>query len=120
MLDEIGLEDFDATEAEQAESENEGGPEEQEETESAEEQADPEGMSSPGPESEMEMMPGEGEGGEGDDELEVSQEAMMPGAGSDDPAGESDPSKRRNEFSSEDDGERYRLWGRLISAIQRN
>ncbi|WP_413204392.1 cobaltochelatase subunit CobT [Rhodospirillum sp. A1_3_36] len=110
MLDEIGLEDFDATEAEQTDSESEGGSEEQEETDSAEEQADPEGMSSPGPESEMEMMPGEGEGGEGDDEVEVSQEAMMPGTGSDDPAGESDPSKRRNEFSSDDDGERYRVY----------
>jgi cobaltochelatase CobT len=110
MLDEMGLEDFDPSETEQSEADSEGNQEEQQETDSSEqESAEQEGVSSPGPEAEMDMMPGEGEGGEGEEEVEVSQETMMPGAGSDEPAGESDPSKRRNS-PSDADGERYRVF----------
>ncbi|ABC21012.1 cobaltochelatase CobT-related protein [Rhodospirillum rubrum] len=115
LLDEMGLEDFDPTQADRSDDETRSGESEPEAGEGAED-SPPEGISSPGPESDMQMAPGEGESGEGEEEGSA-QQATLPGEGGEDPAGEGDPSRRRNSVDEDDDVDRYKVFSRTHDQV---
>ncbi len=113
LLDTLGLEEFDPTDAEATDDSANDAPQDTSEGEDgAEEQAQPEGVSTPGPQMETEMAPGEGDGGDGDEEMELAQDAAMPGSGSEDGDSESQASQRRNSRDDHPDEALYKAYTR--------